>query len=261
VIQGNVVGMDLSGKFPRGNHLDGIVINVTSAPGNDFVGANLIFGNLANGIGILGPASGGNQIEANVIGTNILGTPGIGANGLDGIYIENTTGYQIGGLTPGAGNLISGNGVNGIEIEGPASTNLAVLGNRIGTDFNGKYALGNAQNGVWIRDGASSNVIGGSTPGAGNLISGNGVDGVLFSDLGGFGSATAGNQLFGNKIGTNVDGTAPLVNQTQQRGVLIVGADDNLVGGALPGQGNLISGNLQDGLRLPRQPGPPSRAI
>jgi hypothetical protein len=250
LILGNGIGMDLTGMIPRGNHLDGIVLDVTSGPGDNFVLGNLISGNLGNGIEAFGPASAGNQIKANFIGTNVQGEPGNGANALDGILIENTTGYQIGGFAVGVGNLISGNGRSGVDIVGPGSTNLTVLGNKIGTDVNGQFPLGNGQNGVVIRDGASNNVIGGVVPGAGNLISGNGIDGVLISNIGGFGTPTTGNKIFGNKIGTNADGTGPLTNQTQQQGVQIVGADDNWVGGAEPGQGNLISGNLQDGVQI-----------
>ena len=47
-----------------------------------------------------------------------------------------------------------------------------MLGNRIGTDRSGTQALGNGQVGVLI-DSAVSNTIGGTAPGAGNLISAN----------------------------------------------------------------------------------------
>jgi hypothetical protein len=114
--------------------------------------------------------SNGNVIK----GLQILHFPG------DGIGIENGASYnQIGGVnaTPGGAcsgdcNLISGNGNIGVSINGSDTTGNIVSGNYIGVDASGTSALGNTSNGVFIVDGAHDNIIGGSSPGERNLISG-----------------------------------------------------------------------------------------
>ncbi len=71
-----------------------------------------------------------------------------------------------------ARNIISGNG----EWHRWQCSNT-VQGNFIGTDVTGTVALGNAGLGVGIRTG--NGLIGGTAPGARNIISGNGDDGRL----------------------------------------------------------------------------------
>ena len=66
------------------------------------------------------------------------------------------------------GNVVSGNDSNGVVVYG--SNNL-VEGNIVGPDVKGKVALGNDMDGVVVQ-GGSNNTIGGTVPGAGNLISG-----------------------------------------------------------------------------------------
>src|SRR2546425_185081 len=78
-----------------------------------------------------------------------------------------------GGLAKGAGNLISGNGQDGVEIVGSAATGNRLAGNLIGTDATGNKALGNASDGVSVNR-APSNTIGSTSPSAGNVIAGNG---------------------------------------------------------------------------------------
>ena len=111
---------------------------------------------------------------------------------------------QMTRYVPGARNLISGNDGNGIKIEG--NTANQVLGNYIGTNIDGSASLGNTERGIEINGGGSSHVIGAATAGAGNLISGNGWDGVLVW----FGAHD--NVIEGNVIGTDVTGTVDLGN-------------------------------------------------
>ena len=61
----------------------------------------------------------------------------------------------VGGLTPGARNVIPGNS-DGVFIRGAGSK---VQGNYIGTDITGTLALGNSGNGVTAGEGA---LIGGT---------------------------------------------------------------------------------------------------
>ncbi len=144
----------------------------------------------------------------------------------------------IGGAASGAGNVISGNTGNGVEIGGetlPVTGNV-VLGNFIGTDLHGTASLGN-QDGIWIYNGSFANTIGGTATGAGNLISGNRDSGVDLS-----GNGTSGNVVLGNLIGTDVHGAAKLGNT--KAGVLIYARSTaNTVGGTASGSANVISGN------------------
>jgi len=99
----------------------------------------------------------------------------------------------------------------------------------------------NCMSGVTIRGGAHSNTVGGSSPGEGNVISGN-FHGVDIWD------SASGNVVKGNHIGTDATGTAALPNAY---GVHISAfAAQNSVGGSSPGERNIISGNSQAGVAM-----------
>ena len=85
-------------------------------------------------------------------------------------------------------------------------------------------ALGNHGQGVAIID-TPDNTVGGATPEARNVISGNGNDGVFV-----WKSRSSGNVVQGNYIGTDASGVAPLGNAT---GVNLIDAPDNLIGGSI----------------------------
>src|ERR1700722_16454727 len=105
--------------------------------------------------------------------------------------------------------------------------------------MNGR-AMGNVGNGVTISFGATGNTIGGTAAGAGNVISGNTSDGVNIS-----GAGTNLNVIAGDHIGVDKLGDTALRNCGN--GVTISGgAAQNVVGGADPGVGNVISGNTGD---------------
>jgi hypothetical protein len=136
----------------------------------------------------------------------------------------------VGGTAAGAGNLISGNGGDGIDFLSLVGDNL-IEGNLVGTDATGTKAIGNARTGVYFF-GGSNNSVGGTTAGAGNLISGNGGDGIEFKNASSTSLAT-GNLIQGNTIGTNKSGTTKLGNAV---GVYLLAAHNTV-------SGNLISGN------------------
>src|SRR5205085_9262121 len=87
--------------------------------------------------------------------------------------IGQITNVTIGGTTAGARNIISGNrGWGSTNGNGqPGITGNAVQGNYIGTDVTGMVAIANDQGGIAVK--SAGNTIGGTTPGTGNLISGN----------------------------------------------------------------------------------------
>ena len=132
---------------------------------------------------------------------------------------------------------------NGILLSGSGATGNKVEGNFIGTNAGGSAALGNGDDGVDVF-GADNNTIGGTATAARNLISGNGGDGVQV--VGGLG--TTGNEVLGNYIGTDKNGTSALGNS--EEGVLMFGVSDNTVGGTTAVARNVISGNLEDGIQI-----------
>ncbi|MET0622696.1 MAG: CSLREA domain-containing protein [Pyrinomonadaceae bacterium] len=207
---------------------------------------NVISGATDKGIVIL--SGSGNLIQGNYIGTNAAGTAALG-NRVSGIWII-SAGNTVGGTTSGAGNLISGNENGG----GEAALNFLssnshglVQGNLFGTDASGNNRIANAGDAlnVFFSDpGAGVTMtIGGTTPAARNIISGSNGRGIIVRTF------LNDNSIYvqGNYIGTNADGTVAIPNLGH--GVLM-GAGGHIVGGAVAGAGNLISGNGADGIFL-----------
>ena len=104
--------------------------------------------------------------------------------------------------------------------------------------------------GVFIGYGAKDNLIGGDSPAERNVISGNDSVGVsVFNGTLEPPTATTGNVITGNYIGTQSDGIHNLGNGNH--GVHIYGgAQSNFVGGESTGTHNLIKGNHDDGIRI-----------
>jgi parallel beta-helix repeat protein len=233
VIQGNRIGTDSSGSNAVGN-ATGDGITIISAPGN-LVVSNLISGNALAGVSI--QSATGNQVLGNFIGCDVNGNLAL-TNRNSGVSISGGSGNQIGGTDAGAGNVISGNKLDGITLTGGTSANV-IQGNLIGVTAAGTALLRNLQDGITI-SGATSNLIGGVVAGARNVISGNasnGLDIVLLAD--------SGNCVQGNYIGTDVTGIQPIANRLA--GVLVHGSS-NFIGGTVTGAGNVISGNTHQGV-------------
>ena len=116
----------------------------------------------------------GNLVTGNFFGTDVNGTAAGPGNG-NGVVIDSTASNNtIGGTGAGAGNVISGNSGDGIDISGDGNF---VQGNKIGTDVVGSSSLGNQVAGVRIL--GSFNTIGGTGSGAGNVISGSKDEGIF----------------------------------------------------------------------------------
>ena len=232
-IDGNFIGTDSSGTLDLGNGANGIRIWVD---GNVIGGLtpaarNLISGNDENGIGV--ELFGTTQlIVGNYIGTDRTGTAALG-NSLDGIRLGRG-GVTVGGTEPGARNVISGNGAHGINIFSPFNV---IQGNLIGTNAAGTSELPNGDSGILI-EGETDNLVGGTIAAARNIITGNNI-GVRMTE-----GATA-NTVQGNYLGTDISGMIDL-GVDDLEGVSIVESPANLIGGSVPGAGNLISGNFSN---------------
>ncbi len=136
--------------------------------------------------------AGGNRVTGCYIGTDASGTLAYSNVG-NGVSIRNVPDNVIG--APGAGNVIAGNGGSGVSLESAGSRGNVVQGNLIGVGADGATFLANGEQGVSLL-GASDNVVGGSTPDAGNTIAFNNVHGVLVSS--GSGNRIQGNSIHGN---------------------------------------------------------------
>jgi hypothetical protein len=109
---------------------------------------------------------------------------------------------RLAGASPGLGNVISGNRLDGLFVSGAGATGSQIVGNRIGVDFTGSKGFGNAEIGVEI-NGAPGNTVGGTTAGSANVISANLLNGVEIT-----GAAATRNVVEGNFIGTDSTGNA-----------------------------------------------------
>ena len=257
-VAGNLIGTDVDGAAALANGQDGVRID-NGADANAIGGdrnaglGNLISGNGAYGVALVGIGTDDNRLLGNRIGTNAAGDGSLG-NGQDGVFVlQGAAGTRIGGSADGEGNLVSGNVAGGIRIDGFGGGTLrdsVVAGNLVGTDATGALALGNGGDGIEIRNGATANTIGGTTPGMGNLVSANGASGILVR-----GAGSDANRILGNSVGTGADGSADLGNRLS--GIVVVdGAVGTVVGGdRAAGAGNLVSGNDGHGIYVSGAPG------
>ena len=183
-------------------------------------------------------------------GSTILGLYVTGFSN-DGIDIIGS--YDTIGGAPTGGNVLSGNGNDGISIDdisGYSSDDETVQGNIIGLDVTGTAALGNGANGIELVGsdyGILDSTIGGTSEDARNLISGN-DGGRIQIDNGG------SNLIVGNYIGTDASGGTAVPNEN---GIVDSGGAENeanTIGGSEGGAGNLISGNTDAGITITNAP-------
>jgi parallel beta-helix repeat protein len=236
-VQNNNIGTDISGTFSLGNNTG---VSIDGAADN-LIAHNLVSGNLGNGIDLFDAVN--NRIEDNFLGTDANGTAAL--SNRCGIGIFNATNNTIGGTSSGTGNVISGNFEYGISVFSDSAFGNKIQGNYIGTDVTGNFALSDST-GIAVIE-APNNTIGGIVPGAGNLISGNSLFGIWILDTNAASTATRGNKIQGNLIGTNATGTLKVGNSY---GVMTIYTSDITIGGTEPQAGNVISGNDSAGIAI-----------
>lgn len=259
-IEGNYIGTDDSGyqRYPNQNGT-GIDIDGGSAtiggtagvtPGGACTGdCNLISGN--SGPGIL--ASSRITVVGDYIGTRVDGNGGTGLENEEGLDIHGS-GSVIGGDTPAARNVISGNLGPGVDTHGASS--ITIEGNFIGTNAAGNAAVANSS-GIFAF--LSNVIIGGPAIGQANVISGNTRAGIHFESV-------TDSQVLGNYIGTAADGVTPVPNVDPGNGIEIYTdvagrpSTGNAIGGGGVnlGQANTIAFNTGDGVLVGDGQGVPS---
>jgi len=216
-IQGNLIGLNATGNAALPNSRSGVVafsMPDTTIGGTTPAARNVISGHLQYGVTVNASGRTGIQIQGNYIGTDVSGSVALG-NSEAGISFGGARGGVIGGVTSGAGNVIAGStgagpfSGNGITLFGVFLDGARIQGNFIGTDASGAAPLGNASNGIVV-DGTRDVFIGGTEPGAGNIIAFNRAKGVevrLGNNIAIRGNAIHSNGLLGIDLGGfNMDG-------------------------------------------------------
>jgi hypothetical protein len=237
VIQGNVIGLDSVGNAVS-NTFSGIFVQGDDwlIGGTNSGARNIISGNGQQGVHL--NFTSGCVIQGNRIGVDAAGNAR--PNGQNGIYVIGGVDNLIGGLTSNAANIIAGNGSDGLYITGGMSNN--VKGNLIGLLPN-SVAVSNKFRGVYVELSSSLN-IGGSTPGERNVISGNGSANIELS------VTSTQVVIRGNFIGTGLAGTSSVYYTGINNSGITARGRDHIIGGTNAGEGNLISGNGNNGLSI-----------
>jgi titin len=238
-ISGNMIGTDHTGTVSLGNISDGVQIR--SGPQDNTIGGdtpgerNVISGNGGNGVSIgdfLAAGTSGNVVTGNYIGTDITGSADLG-NSSFGVVIDNgAINNSVGGSAAGTGNVISGNGWDGISISDADTTGNVVQGNYIGTDVSGMADLGNDGSGVSLFSGTNDNTVGPANP-----IAFNGAFGVNANGATTIDNVITQNSIFeNNSYGINLqsgahDGIiAPTITSTSVSSITIQGTATDCAG-------------------------------
>ena len=218
-VQGNFIGLDNTGSYASsGNGFYGIEVYSLSNGGAILIGGstpdarNVIAGFAINIEIIVGPT----VVQGNYVGTNAAGTAM--PNGITSTeyYRLGFAGYGVESGSEGntiSANLISGNPGIGISLAG-FDQGTIIQGNLIGTDSTGTNPIPNGweginsggEGGIVYDGGPTPDLIGGTTPGAGNIIAYNVGSGVANGGL------IEGNSIYGN-TGLGIDEGLPNVNQ------------------------------------------------
>lgn len=229
-VRGNFIGLNAAGTAAVANSFSGL--NILAGASSNWVVGNVISGNAAEGVRIADPGSTGNKLHANFMGTTAGGELSI-PNGFAGATILNgATGNYIGD-GPGTGNLISGNATVGILIADAGTTGNFVSNNRIGPAATAGTLFTNQFDGVWLTAGSLANTIGGTPPGAANVITGNAGRGIVLFD-----GPTAGHSFRRNSIFANGwQGIALYDGSNHSQAAPVIAS-------AVLGLGTTITGNL-----------------
>jgi CSLREA domain-containing protein len=229
------------------------------------------------------PATGPTEIEGNYIGLDANGDAFAEA-ATSGIRVGSAGGVTIGGPEPGQANQIHG-GTNGVFAGsgGEPALDLVVEGNRIGRSLDGSAGLFPPSNGIYassegiteatdtaqfVDNSIAATQVGIESHGTGALIAGNAIAGAEIgihawgdTEASGIGNLIEGNQIidpieegiliendFNEILGNEISGAGAAGIQIQP--FLSLGADENLVGGDVPGSENRIFGSGDDAISI-----------
>lgn len=221
----------------------GIVYNQISD--NLIIRNNLISGN--GGYGILGYNIDATNFSDNVtIANNLVGVDATGDsrlyNGNDADTSSQNISLRNASNTDVHHNVIAG-AKSGSGIVFMTSQNLKIRGNYIGPSLSGTTAFPNYYG---IYDGRTSTgtiLVGGGTAADRNVISGNTLGYYSVS-----GAGASALSIKGNYIGCSADCSTAVPNA--QHGIHLADYISPVIGGAVPGEGNVVVGNQAYGISI-----------
>lgn len=204
-----------------------------------------------------------NSIQGNYIGIGADGLTALPAGYVNGvgnaILFGNSHNDIVGGTVTGAKNVIGSSKEFGISFRDGCSDSL-VQGNFIGTDYTGNASpvhadgVGNTNSGVHIfalNDISHDITVGGNTPGARNVISGNQNTTAFWTPDGvEIDNGSYNNIIQGNYIGVGANGTTALGNEGAGISIMEDDSNNNVIGGTGVGEGNVIANNGEPGVKI-----------
>jgi len=236
-IQGSFIGVS-SNDVPFGNTSEGI--RTVSASSNLQIGGdNRAFANVigANQRGIRLFRTNNSTIKGNYIGITSSGDD-IG-NTFYGVGVFDSEETTIGGTGDEQGNVISGNGGEGILLSGGLTQQTTIVGNYVGTNTTADALVENDGHGILLESDADNNQIGGSGTNEGNVLAGNDFDLYIKS---------SNNTVEGNYFETNE--TADDLSTPSNALRTSTNATLNAIGGTSPGAANVFGHTPTSVIRL-----------
>ena len=257
VVSGNFIGTDSTGlvgvlNAVGGIQLDHSIADTIGGPNPADRNVILVGGNGAAGAtsmwGLYASSSTQSLIQGNFVGVNAAGNQFNGFTAGPGIYgltLIDSTGIFVGGGSPGQGNVVTSIWIGTLSGTVVQANNF-LAGNTIG--YNASRTLGlNGTAGVVILN-AAGNVIGGNTPGAGNLIgAANSVGIDVTADNHAANLATL---ITGNTIGS----IPPASNVFRGFDGIRLSSSGNTVGGLQANLANVIGHNTSYGVEVWNSP-------
>lgn len=180
LIQGNLIGTDISSELPISNGTNGVRFQGVGAS-NIIFKDNIVSGNTATGVEFDNTSSA--LFESNIFGANKNRTNAV-PNGA-GVSIENGS-FNV----TFTGNSVLGNTGHGLFIDN--SSQINVIHNYFGYTPVTKSGLSNASFGIHIFNGSSNNLV------TRNVIAFNGSDGISIQDSTSLNNRITQNTFFSN---------------------------------------------------------------
>lgn len=229
MVNGSKMASGDTGFMVPGNHstVEGLTVvdfpsaGIVVSGSNDTIKADVVSGNHDNGVKFCcGEWVLDDKLVGSFVGTDPTGTEVLGSQN-QGVTLSGAL-TTIGGPSPWQRNVISGNLIT--DIVGTNTYGNVIEGNYIGLDSSGERLLGSGGMGITLQVNSSD-----------NLVKGNVLGGGFDFDIIDPGSQF--NVVVGNYFGLDATGTVELAPV-----ILGVQTGYNVIGGAQPGDRNVIEG-------------------
>jgi hypothetical protein len=236
LVQGNFIGTNATGTARIANEIHGIHVTDSVIVSSLSVANQTLAGQEAASMAQVSQRRAYQVEEAAQVATTIARTPAAEESLISPQQVAGgRRNNQIGGDTPRTGNLISGNALVGIALQGVDTQDTLIWGNHIGSNQDGNDAsLGNGTVGIQILE-ASATMVGGADAANGNTIAYNGAQGVYITDAAAISNTIRHNSIHHNaSLGITIENGAQsgikppglLVSTTRAKGM---GAPPNAI--------------------------------